>query len=82
MNVLVTGASGFIASQIVTDLIAAGHQVSCCFRDVAYTQNLFPTATIIPCDFIHEQSSTLWSERLTNIDVVINSCLLYTSRCV
>lgn len=73
MNVLVTGASGFIASQIVTDLIAAGHQVSCCVRDVAYTQNLFPTATIIPCDFIHEQSSTLWSERLTNIDVVINS---------
>ncbi len=73
MNVLVTGASGFIASQIVTDLIAAGHRVTCCVRDVAYAQNLFPTASIIPCDFIHDQSSEVWSERLASIDIVINS---------
>lgn len=73
MNVLVTGASGFIASQIVTDLIAAGHHVTCCVRNVTYAQNLFPEATVIPCDFIHDQSNTLWAERLKNIDLVINS---------
>lgn len=73
MNVLVTGASGFIASQIVTDLIALGHSVTCCVRQVAYTKNLFPKATVIPCDFVRDQSSSLWGERLKNIDIVINS---------
>lgn len=68
-----TGASGFIASHIVTDLIAAGHQVTCCVRNTAYARQLFPSATMISCDFVHDQSSILWEERLKNIDVVINS---------
>lgn len=72
MNILVTGASGFIASQIVTDLLAAGHAVTCCVRNVTYTQKLFPTADIIPCDFAHDNTSSLWVKRLNNIDVVIN----------
>ncbi|CAM3056276.1 oxidoreductase [Legionella steigerwaltii] len=72
MNVLVTGASGFIAAHIVTDLITAGHAVTCCVRDVAFTQKLFPSARIIPCDFIHDQSINLWGERLQQIDLVIN----------
>lgn len=72
MNVLVTGASGFIASQIVTDLLIAGHAITCCVRDVAYTQRLFPTATVIPCNFINDTSVEHWLARLNNIDVVIN----------
>lgn len=73
MNVLITGASGFIASQITTDLITAGHSVTCCVRDVLYTKKLFPTAVIIPCDFVNDKSTDIWTERLNNIDVVINS---------
>ncbi|MCL9685076.1 NAD(P)H-binding protein [Legionella maioricensis] len=72
MKILVTGASGFIASQIVTELIASGHSVTCCVRDPSYAKNLFPTATVIPCDFINDKSTPLWVERLKNIDVVIN----------
>lgn len=72
MKILVTGASGFIASQIVTDLLIAGHAVTCCVRNTAYTENLFPDTTIISCDFIHDTSSDHWIERLKNIDVVIN----------
>jgi nucleoside-diphosphate-sugar epimerase len=72
MKVLVTGASGFIASQIVTDLIIAGHTVTCCVRNTSHAKNLFPTATIIPCDFIYDKSTTLWVERLKDIDIVIN----------
>lgn len=72
MNVLVTGASGFIASHIVTALIAANHTVTCCVRDVAFTKKLFPGAQVIPCDFINDRSINLWLERLQKIDVVIN----------
>lgn len=72
MNILVTGASGFIASQIVTDLIAAGHHVTCCVRNLTYTKNLFPTATVIRCDFIRDTTPEKWLKRLKDIDVVIN----------
>lgn len=72
MNVLITGASGFIASQVVTDLIAARHSVTCCVRDASYTKNLFPTTTILPCNFINDTIIDAWITRLKNIDVVIN----------
>jgi nucleoside-diphosphate-sugar epimerase len=72
MNVLVTGASGFIASQIVTDLIKEGHSVTCCVRNTSYTKNLFPNTTVIPCDFINDTSADHWIDRLKNIDIVIN----------
>ena len=72
MNIFVTGATGFIASQIVSDLIAAGHSVTCCVRDTNYTKNLFPTATVLSCDFINDTSSSIWGIRLKHMDVVIN----------
>jgi nucleoside-diphosphate-sugar epimerase len=72
MNILVTGASGFIASQIVTDLLAAGHSVTCCVRNISYTENLFPTAKVISCNFVKDTTADHWVERLKNIDVVIN----------
>ncbi len=73
MNILVTGASGFIASQIVTDLLNAGHHVTCCVRNCAFASNLFPRATIISCDFTKDTSKEVWIARLKNIDVVINA---------
>lgn len=72
MNILVTGASGFIASQIVTDLLIAGHQVTCCVRHRAYAQALFPKATVIGCDFLKDTRPEQWLTRLKNTDVVIN----------
>ncbi|KTD56508.1 NAD(P)H-binding protein [Legionella shakespearei] len=72
MNVLVTGATGFIASQFVSDLLAEGHTVTCCVRNVSFAQDLFPQAQVIPCDFIHDQDPKLWVGRLKDIDAVIN----------
>lgn len=72
MRILVTGASGFIASQLVTDLILDGHEVICCVRNVKRTQRLFPKAKVIFCDFINDTKPEIWIDRLQHIDVVIN----------
>jgi nucleoside-diphosphate-sugar epimerase len=81
MNILVAGATGFIASQIVTDLMAAGHSVTCCVRDVSYAKKLFPAAHVIYADFDCDISSESWLPRLSNIDVVINCVgILYHPR--
>lgn len=42
MNILLTGASGFVSLQIATDFIKAGHPVSCYVRNISYTKKLFP----------------------------------------
>lgn len=72
MNILVTGASGFIASHIVTDLAAKGYTVIGCVRNVAYAKNILPQAKIIRCDFINDTKINDWIPRLKNIDLVIN----------
>lgn len=72
MNILVTGATGFIAAQIVTDLQTAGHSVTCCVRNVSYAKNLFPNAKMISCNFVKDTSADTWFPRLKEIDVVIN----------
>ncbi|HAT1660323.1 TPA: NAD(P)H-binding protein [Legionella pneumophila] len=72
MKILVTGASGFIASQFVTDLMIAGHEVICCVRNIKYTQRIFPGAKVIFCDFINDTKPEIWAKRLQEIDVVIN----------
>lgn len=72
MNILVTGGSGFIASHIVTALIAAGHSVTCCVRNIPYAQSLLPQAKIVSCNFLKDTTAETWVPRLKGIDVVIN----------
>jgi nucleoside-diphosphate-sugar epimerase len=72
MNILITGASGFIGAQIVTELMAAGHNITCCARNTSFLKNLFPNATIISCDFIKDTSAEAWIPRLKDIDIVVN----------
>lgn len=73
MNILITGASGFVGSQIVTDLLKANHHVTCCVRNVAYTKKLFPRANVVYCDFQNNLDEKDWLPHLKNIDVVINT---------
>lgn len=72
MKILVTGATGFLASQFVTDLIASGHAVTCCVRQVQYAERIFPAARVIPCNFEQDTNVECWLPRLADIDIVIN----------
>ncbi|HEX2548971.1 MAG TPA: NAD(P)H-binding protein [Gammaproteobacteria bacterium] len=72
MNILVTGGTGFIASQIVTDLLAVGHSVTLAVRNAALAKQQFPHSPVIICDFIKDTNPEIWLPRLKNIDVIIN----------
>jgi nucleoside-diphosphate-sugar epimerase len=72
MRILVTGAYGFIASQITSTLTAAGHTVVCCVRDLEQAKRRFPYLEAIPCNFISDTHAEIWRPRLQNIDVVVN----------
>jgi uncharacterized protein YbjT (DUF2867 family) len=60
MNILLTGASGFIGRNIAYQLNAAGHQVRCVSRSQGF-------------DFCQMQGSNDWLPLLDGIDAVINS---------
>jgi len=72
MKILITGATGFIASQIITDLLIKGHSVTLCVRNLGHAKNLFPEAKIIKCNFVKDTSSEIWIPRLKDIDIVVN----------
>lgn len=72
MKILVTGAYGFIGSHIVARLVAAGHQVVGCGRDVALGRRLIPHIDWIACDLNRNTDPTDWRGRLEGIDAAIN----------
>ncbi len=73
MNILLTGASGFIGSHLLRALVAAGHTVSACVRNPAAAVKHFPGPEYITCDFSHDMTSEQWRQRLSGIDIVINA---------
>jgi len=74
MRILITGATGFIASQIVSTLSDAGHDVVSCVRNVKSAEQRFWYANVIHCDFNKDTSPEIWLKRLRDhhIDAVIN----------
>jgi len=73
MNILITGASGFIGSHLVDTLLQAGHNVTTCVRNAKAAQHRWPTLVSISADFTRDHDASDWLPRLENIDVVINT---------
>ena len=73
MRILITGASGFIGSHIVTTLLAAQHEVIACVRNPEYIHQRFPAIKTVNIDFMTVRDPQDWLRYLHNIDVVINA---------
>ncbi len=72
MRVLITGATGFIGSEIVAKFVEAGFAVICCGRDTRQINRRFPSCQALSCDFNQDTQPQVWLERLKQIDVVVN----------
>ena len=73
MNILMTGAGGFIGSHLVAALDREGYSLTLAVRDVRAARQRWPWARVIHADFSRDHDIAQWMERLTDIDVVINT---------
>ena len=72
MNILLTGANGFIGQHLLQAIVANQHHVTiCCRKPNPHWQN-HPQLTVIKMNFSDSQTSD-WLPHLQNIDAVINA---------
>src|SRR5882762_8161606 len=70
LRVLLTGAGGFIGSQVLTSLTNAGHEVVACTR----SGSIKPAGAVqsIACDFARDIDPKTWLPRLRGVEAVVN----------
>ena len=73
MNILITGANGFIGSHITQELINHGHHLTLCVRNTETVERRWPDAKSIKMDFCNKNKVADWLPHLNEIDLVINS---------
>jgi len=72
MQVLVTGAYGFIGSACLARLHEAGHAVVGAGRAIGTARRRFPYARWIEADFLRLRDADAWQPLLDGIDAVVN----------
>lgn len=72
MRCLVTGAYGFIGTEIVAALQRAGWTVIGAGRDLDVARRIVPDIEWVACDFNEDVDAALWAERLKGIDALVN----------
>lgn len=73
MNILITGATGFLGFNLATRLAADGHDIVACARRATEWQQRIPAWRWIPCDFTRDTTPNAWRARLVGVDLVINA---------
>ena len=70
LRVLLTGAGGFIGSQVLTSLTNAGHEVVACTR--SGSSKPASAVELIACDFARDIDPKTWLPRLQGVQAVVN----------
>ena len=72
MNILLTGANGYIGKRILPSLIDQGHHVICCVRDqkrFTIEDKYLNSTTVLEVDFLEEKTLHKIPENIETIDV-------------
>lgn len=72
MNILLTGASGFIGKPLAKALLAKGHRVVCAVHRSSHDPD-HENARTVKVDFVRDADPSIWMPRLAGIDVLINA---------
>src|SRR3990167_11076407 len=70
MRILITGANGFIAREIIARLATSGHEIIACVHN-KLLENI-PHTHVFKADFTQAISPEYWLQHLKNVDAVIN----------
>ncbi len=73
MNILLTGATGFIGQHLLRGLLAENHHVTVCCRQPEPLLRQFPALKAIALDFENATGINDWLPHLQQIDAVINA---------
>ena len=71
MQILLTGASGFVGQHLLQALLSEGHHVVCAVRHPQQSND--PRLSYIHADFTNDNNKSTWLSRLSGIDAVINT---------
>ena len=80
MNILLTGANGFIGRYLLARLVGAGHRVVTAVRRPAETDRLLRERISIAVDLNRDIRPEVWLPRLAGIDAVVNCAGVLQSR--
>ncbi len=70
MRILITGANGFIAREIIARLVTAGHEIIACVHN-KLLENI-PHTRVFKADFTKATMPEFWLQQLKDVDAVIN----------
>jgi len=73
MNILLTGASGFIGHAVLRGLLKQGHRVNACCRNPERILIQNPRLTTFAIDFATADSPEIWFPYLQDIDAMVNA---------
>lgn len=73
MRIMLLGAGGFIGRYILSELVAAGHEVIGVVRTLGNLPAAFPQVRFLPIDLTRATDQAGWQPHLAGIDCIVNA---------